>query len=181
MSCTFSFDYSIPSCLCFPSIWRHKQVSSYRSLLFLTQAFSLTAFSTNTNSAATAVVTACRSNFSASGLTPVQPKILVHLSSISWLMFNCQNKLNTYKTQLWTSSPKTSSICIKLSSELLLPIFSILHLHPQSLWTILAFYLSVMLLPRHHPQLGFLLLLMPSDLDNSQMLKNHSAEHIIQI
>lgn len=115
MSCTFSFDFSVPSSLCFPSIRGHKQVSSYHSLLFFIQALSLTAFSTNTNSAAIAVMTACRSNFSASGLTPVQPKILVYLSSISWWMFSCQN--NMYKTELLSFSTQNLSF---LSSTFIL-------------------------------------------------------------
>lgn len=111
------------------SIWGHKQVSSYHSLLFLIQALSLTVFSTNTNLAAIAVMTACRSNFSVSGLTPVQAKILVCLSSISWWMLSCQNKLNMYKTELLNFSTQNLSF---LSSTSILNIVDNIIILPVS-------------------------------------------------
>lgn len=74
MPYSFSFDYSVLSCLSFPCIWSQKLFSPFVSLLFLKRALSLAALPTNTISATIAIVIACRSNFSTAELTPVQTK-----------------------------------------------------------------------------------------------------------
>lgn len=98
LSVSFRIEFSWPSC---PPLWEIIIFMYFCTLFFnndfpvlplglftwfsyfFIQALSLAALSTNTNSATISIVTACRSDFSTAGLTPVQTKILACLSSIS--------------------------------------------------------------------------------------------------